>query len=341
MNGKKPNPLVSAIPRDLQRSLILPIMILFCQLSLTQAIASWSVTEAISQKTTAPASEAFRQAVNKATSAAQLTQSAKSRQDWNAIVTLWQDAVDLMHAVPRSSGNYKLAQKKASEYQNNQRYAQSKVLELTPTVTPSQDYWNIGASRDEIVSIQGTPTGVMRYDTGCREVLYYDSSTVEFNNGIAIDYDNLGNNLRVSVDAPPAERSQTQNSFWTLGSSREEVFRVQGTPTQISQLETSGREILYYGSSSVELQNGSVTEYNNLENNLRVFIEAPATQDADSSWGLGSNREEVFRVQGTPTQVVQYDTLCKEVLHYGSSTVELRRGIVDGYHNLGNILKVR
>lgn len=341
MNGKKPNPRVSAIPRDLQRSLILPILILFCQLSLTQAIATWSVTEETPQKTTASNSEAFRQAVNKAMSAAQLTQSAKTRQDWNAVVTLWQDAVDLMQAVSRSSTNYELAQKKVAEYQNNQQYAQSKVLELTPPATLSKDYWNIGSPRDEILNIQGTPTGVVRYDTGCREVLYYDSSTVEFDNGVVSNYDNIENNLRVSVDAPPAERPPTQNSFWTLGSSREEVFRVQGTPTQISQFETTGREVLYYGSSSVELQDGSVTEYNNLENNLRVFIEAPSTQDADSFWGLGSNREEVFRVQGTPTQVVQYDTLCKEVLHYGSSTVELRRGIVDGYHNLGNILRVR
>ncbi len=65
----------------------------------------------------------FQQAVNKATSAANLTQLAKSRVEWEAIARQWQDAIALMKAVPESNPHYALAQLKAIEYQENLNYA--------------------------------------------------------------------------------------------------------------------------------------------------------------------------------------------------------------------------
>jgi hypothetical protein len=69
--------------------------------------------------TPSPQPDAFREAVNKATIAAQLTQSAKSKQDWNLVAGQWGEAIALMEAVPASSPNYALDQKKAGEYQSN------------------------------------------------------------------------------------------------------------------------------------------------------------------------------------------------------------------------------
>jgi hypothetical protein len=74
--------------------------------------------------TPSPQPDAFRKAVNKATIAAQLTQSAKSKLDWNLVAGQWREAIALMEAVPASSPNYALAQKKAGEYQSNLEYAQ-------------------------------------------------------------------------------------------------------------------------------------------------------------------------------------------------------------------------
>jgi hypothetical protein len=71
-----------------------------------------------------PQPDAFREAVNKATIAAQLTQSAKTKLDWNLVAGQWREAIALMEAVPASSANYALAQKKAGEYQSNLEYAQ-------------------------------------------------------------------------------------------------------------------------------------------------------------------------------------------------------------------------
>ncbi len=70
-----------------------------------------------------PQSDVFREAVNKAISAAQLTQSAKSKTEWNQVANQWETAIALMKTVPEFSPNYALAQKKAIEYQGNLEYA--------------------------------------------------------------------------------------------------------------------------------------------------------------------------------------------------------------------------
>lgn len=72
-----------------------------------------------------PQSEPFRRAVNDAMSAAKLTQSAQSQEDWNLVIHQWQQAIALMNAVPVSSPHYAVAQKKVGEYQKNLDYASS------------------------------------------------------------------------------------------------------------------------------------------------------------------------------------------------------------------------
>lgn len=74
----------------------------------------------------------FREAVNKATRAATLAQSAKSTDEWNLVVNEWQSAIDMMKSVPSSSSNYEVAQKKAVEYQTNLNYARQQAERVIP-----------------------------------------------------------------------------------------------------------------------------------------------------------------------------------------------------------------
>jgi hypothetical protein len=74
-------------------------------------------------KASAPA-VAFYNAVNKATSAAELTQTAKTKAQWNTVATNWQQAIALMKAIPKANPNHKVAQQKVVEYQKNLNYAQ-------------------------------------------------------------------------------------------------------------------------------------------------------------------------------------------------------------------------
>jgi hypothetical protein len=78
-----------------------------------------------SSATSSPQHDFFGEAVNKAMSAATITQSATSKDDWNLVASQWQEAIALMKAVPESSPNYALAQKKVVEYQPNLDYALS------------------------------------------------------------------------------------------------------------------------------------------------------------------------------------------------------------------------
>ncbi|MCT7980895.1 OmpA family protein [Laspinema olomoucense] len=72
----------------------------------------------------APNSDPFGEAVKKATSAATLTQAAKTPQQWLQVAKQWQEAIAFMEAVPQNNANYVMAQVKVIEYQNNLKYAQ-------------------------------------------------------------------------------------------------------------------------------------------------------------------------------------------------------------------------
>jgi hypothetical protein len=66
----------------------------------------------------------FQNAVNQAMRAATLTQSAQTPEEWDIVVSHWQDAIALMDAVPPSHPQHSLAQQKVIEYQENLNYAQ-------------------------------------------------------------------------------------------------------------------------------------------------------------------------------------------------------------------------
>jgi hypothetical protein len=85
--------------------------------------------------------EPFRDAVNRATQASDLTQAAETPQDWQQVASLWQDAINLMKAVPESHPRYEVAQQRSLEqYPKNLEYAQSKAGDLAvPDLTLEDD----------------------------------------------------------------------------------------------------------------------------------------------------------------------------------------------------------
>jgi YVTN family beta-propeller protein len=90
----------------------------------------------------------FRDAVNKAMSAAILTQKAKTQTEWQQVVNDWKKAIALMKIVPTSFERYNLAPVKVKEYQRNLDYAlirlnmakkDSKNNDSVATKTPEPD----------------------------------------------------------------------------------------------------------------------------------------------------------------------------------------------------------
>lgn len=75
-----------------------------------------------------PQTDIFREAVSKAINAANLTQSAKSPDEWKTVASQWEAAIALMKTVSSSSPNYIVAQQKIKEYQRNLNYAEKNSL---------------------------------------------------------------------------------------------------------------------------------------------------------------------------------------------------------------------
>ncbi|MBK4732255.1 hypothetical protein JJD41_20635 [Oxynema sp. CENA135] len=69
----------------------------------------------------------FAEAVRKATQAAQLAQTAETQAQWNQVANLWQQASDLMNAVPESSANYSQAQPRVETYRQNMEVARQRA----------------------------------------------------------------------------------------------------------------------------------------------------------------------------------------------------------------------
>lgn len=80
------------------------------------------------------ASDNFSRAIDTATGATNISQGAVSRDDWSLAAKQWQEAINLLSAVPSNSGYYATAQNKLNEYRS---YLADAKLKSTPPPSPN------------------------------------------------------------------------------------------------------------------------------------------------------------------------------------------------------------
>lgn len=98
------------------------------QASSKSQAASKSASKSIEANAAAgSASVSYRQALDRANSAAGIAQSAQSKDDWQLVVNRWQQAIGLMQTVPQSSPDYAQAQRKLAEYRRSLAQSQQQV----------------------------------------------------------------------------------------------------------------------------------------------------------------------------------------------------------------------
>ena len=135
----------------------------------------------------------------------------------------------------------------------------------------SRSYWTVGSHEDDVLRIQGTPTGVTKYPSLGKEVWTYGFSRVEIDirTRRVLEWNNLDGNLRVEVQPG---RDGTGDRYWTMGSHEDDVLRIQGTPTGVTKYPSLGKEVWTYGFSRVEIdiRTRRVLEWNNLDGNLKI-----------------------------------------------------------------------
>ncbi|MGB3293988.1 MAG: retropepsin-like aspartic protease [Phormidesmis sp.] len=81
-----------------------------------------------------PASAAYGQGINLASSADRLSRSALSPDDWGLVASRWQQAVDQLKQVTTADEDYEMAQQKIAEYTRNANYAAEQVVALQRSV---------------------------------------------------------------------------------------------------------------------------------------------------------------------------------------------------------------
>jgi hypothetical protein len=156
-----------------------------------------------------------------------------------------------------------------------------------------------------------------------------------------VHYEDLDRNLRAASGKLPIVATG-EGATWTLDALKDQVFKIQGTPSRIVRYDSSEKDVLYYGNSLVYLNNDRITGYDNIGNNLKVAVAPSGTSNSPiTSWTLDSPRDDIFKVQGTPTQVTLDPSSCSESLQYGDSTIELHNGFVSAYNDLNGNLRVR
>ncbi|MGA3009234.1 MAG: DnaJ domain-containing protein [Terracidiphilus sp.] len=132
-----------------------------------------------------------------------------------------------------------------------------------------------------------------------------------------------GQTAKARIAAPTAPiAARVVSSYFTVGSSKDEVLAQQGSPTVASE------DKLVYGKSELYLKNGVVVGWriDPVSSPIRVRLSPQYTINPSPEYfTVGSSRDIVLAVQGTPT------TLTEDTWKYGGSEVEFRNNRVDSW----------
>ena len=196
-------------------------------------------------------------------------------------------------------------------------------VQLNPRRGYDKDYFSLGSTRDQVVAVEGTPD---HYDDGGRE-LRYGESRITFQRGRVVSWHM---NPSGSLDAKLLPKYPTDADVFTLGSSKDVVLSVQGTPDHFSD------QAFHYGHSTVQFANDRVSGWNEATNYPLSVVLEPSNPTSSKYFTLGSTRDEVIAAQGTPSQY------SARMLKYGYSTVSFENGlVVSWYQSPASPLNVR
>jgi serine/threonine protein kinase len=200
---------------------------------------------------------------------------------------------------------------------------------------PPKNYFTIGSSKDQVSAIQGTPTSVLSFGYG--ETWRYNFSSVDFApNGTVKGYSDISHNLRVHLTSSVGS---TSGDYFTIDSDKNKVLAIQGTPTGVMSFGYG--ETWRYNYSSVDFApDGRVKGYSDISHNLRVHLAPSVGSTSGDYFTIGSDKNEVLAVQGTPTGVMSFGY--GETWRYNYSSVDFASdGTVKGYSNISHNLRIR
>jgi curved DNA-binding protein CbpA len=164
-------------------------------------------------------------------------------------------------------------------------------------------------------------------------------NTAATNNTVKIEQPYLDNNPNKTEIDPVSNTNQSYDTYYTIGSSKNAVLRIQGNPSQI--INAGSTVMWYYGTSSVTFENGKVSEFSNIGGNLKIKLidERNRTLDAENIFSIGSSKNTVLQIQGNPSQIINAGSTV--MWYYGTSSVTFENGKVSEFSNIGQNLKIK
>ena|GEM_PF-2662922 len=218
----------------------------------------------------------------------------------------------------------------------------------------SAETFVVGTHKDDVLRIQGKPDDISKYPSTGRETWFYGKSTVVFdsNEGRVTELNNADGSLKVTIKSErssegtshfPNDSRTTGASHFTIGSHKDDVVRLQGTPDEIAKYESSGEELWSYGLSTISFDRGGlVRQWDNCDENLKVVLTPGSRTTGATHFTIGSHKDDVVRLQGTPDDIARYESSGEELWSYGLSTISFNRGgLVKEWDNCDRNLKVR
>jgi predicted aspartyl protease len=101
----------------------------------------------------------FESALNKAAGAFTISQSAQSKEDWNLVASLFQEAITLMKEVPESSPYFLSAQSKITEFERQIQNAHQKAnLPLIPQPEPEHERIIVAVPQETVAPERALPS---------------------------------------------------------------------------------------------------------------------------------------------------------------------------------------
>ncbi|MDP8228633.1 MAG: PEGA domain-containing protein, partial [Candidatus Electryoneaceae bacterium] len=218
----------------------------------------------------------------------------------------------------------------------------------TETVNISTSFFSRDSHKYDVLRIQGTPNDINIYASLGYEIWSYGLSTVIISTQTnrVIEWNNTAHNLKVRQQPATTTSTKLTNAvFFTRGSHKDDVLRLQGTPNDINIYEALGYETWYYEYSSIKIstQTNRVIEWDNASHTLKVRLLPGHNVTRASFFTRGSHKDDVIRLQGTPNDINIYEALGYETWYYEYSSIKIstQTNRVIEWDNASHNLKVR
>lgn len=193
-------------------------------------------------------------------------------------------------------------------------------------ISSSHPSFSLGATSKQVERIQGQP------DIRTREKWVYKNSAVYFKDNIVVGYSNNNNELYVKINPSGKLKKEIPGNYYIIGSSKNDVIRIQGTPTSINPVKDEWN----YGKSILTFNTNHLIGYRNYSGELKV---KPLIDDGNPSTATtiekGVSKEDVLKIQGSP------DTVEGNYWKYGPSWINFVDNQVADYYSGNNVLNAK